>query len=191
MELIDLNFIRFRDLSNGIYPLAVDLPTVGPGLTPRYMKSAAKQFIRDELAMSEIRQAEKLELSKSRKSRNSKDAVDVEDLLMEGVNEEDFIKEVKKGKQGNDFADLEGDSDSDALGEEAEDEGTDEDDDDDIDDEDDEMEDEDDDEDVDSSDEDLTDEGVLASEEDEEEEEIKVPAVKVKAKATKQSRKVS
>lgn len=169
---------RFRELSNGIYPLAVDLPTVGPGLTPRRMKSATKQFIRDELAMTDIRNAERLELSKSKKNRKTDETVDVEDLLMEDVKEGDFIREVK---QGEDFED-----DSDAMDEEEEDEETD----DEVDEEEDDESDDEDEDDLDSSDEDeedLTDEGDLASEEDEEEEVI-VPVVKTKA--TKQSRKV-
>ncbi len=158
--------IRFRDLANGIYPLAVDLPTVGPGLTPRYMKSAAKQYIKDELGMTELRNAEKKEMKDFLKKNNlhrTSDAEDIDEALMKDLDADGVIFEREEEiYEDGDLADLEdeGEEEDDTIDEEEDDsideenEGTDED--------------ADEEEELDSSDEDeLTDDDSLVSEEEE------------------------
>lgn len=158
-------------MATGIYPLAVNFPTVGPGLTPRSMKSAAKQFIRDELAMTAQREADKLDMKKSSKASRKLRATetDISDELLEDVFEGDDGAVV--GEEGSDFADLDDEDDEDA-----DDNLDDSDGEEDISDEDDEVSDEDED---DISDEDDEDEENMSDDEDttldeEEEEEEKV-----------------
>lgn len=161
-------------MATGIYPLAVNFPTVGPGLTPRSMKSAAKQFIKDELAMTAQREADKLEMKKSSKASRKLRATetDISDELLEDVFEGEDDGAVV-GEEGSDFADLDDEDDEDS-----DDNLDDSDGEEDISDEDDEVSDEDDDDD-DISDEDDEDEENMSDDEDatldeEEEEEEKV-----------------
>lgn len=62
----------FRDLASGTYPLKVDLPVVGKGLTPKAMKKATEKFIKEELKLTEQRLAEKEESKKKKKKENAK-----------------------------------------------------------------------------------------------------------------------
>lgn len=203
ISFLVLFFFRFRDLNEGIYPLAINFHKVSPGLTPKMMKAAAKNFLKEELANAEARRVEKLEMRKAKKTSDPKVAFDAEDFLMEGLSDADFVREVQEeGDLGGD------DEGSDVEDENTEDELTDEED------EVDEEEDEDDDEEVEGDDEEelelsdedeleisdedeleISDEDELASEEDEaeeeqEEEEIIVPAAKLKGKAANQPKKV-
>ncbi|KAI9550432.1 hypothetical protein GHT06_001712 [Daphnia sinensis] len=90
---------KFRDLASGIYPLAVNFPTVGPGLTPRCMKSAAKQFIRDELSMTELRNADRMEMRKSSKAYKKHQEIKTDVLgetiedVFEGEGDETAVEE--------------------------------------------------------------------------------------------------
>ena len=74
---------RFRDLSTGVYPLAVNLPEVGPGLTPGMMRQAANDFIKSELSLTAERLAENLakreftKLQKRKMKQAGKQAVPV------------------------------------------------------------------------------------------------------------------
>lgn len=162
---------RFRDLATGIYPLAVNFPTVGPGLTPRSMKSAAKQFIKDELAMTAQREADKLEMKKSSKASRKLRATetDISDELLEDVFEGEDDGAVV-GEEGSDFTDVDDEDDEDSDDNLDESDGEE-----DISDEDDEVSDEDDD---DISDEDDEDEENMSDDEDttldEEEEKVVV-----------------
>lgn len=124
-------------MSNGVYPLAVELPVVGDGLTPKAMKKAALQFIQDELKMTEERNAEKLLVRKSRKAQRKLEAEaeilnkqmgeenggsDEEDLNgSEGVDEEDDGEELEEEESDADEVDEEED-DEELDEEEAEDE---------------------------------------------------------------------
>ena len=106
---------RFRDLAKGIYPLATQFPTVGPGLTPRFMKSAAKRFIKDELSMTEQRKEEKKELKKFIKKNNvnrtAEDidaAEDIDEALMKDLNEGGVVFEREEEiDEDGDLTDLE------------------------------------------------------------------------------------
>lgn len=148
-------------MSKGVYPLAVELPVVGDGLTPRAMKKAALQFIQDELKMTEERNAEKLLVRKSRKAQRKLEA-------------EAEILDKQKGEEneGSDEEDLNGSEDEEDDGEELEEEGSE-----------DELDEEDDDEELDEEEEDdEEDEEDLDGEEEDSasEEEVKLPV-----KATK------
>ena len=70
-HLIRFYFFRFRDLASGTYPLAVDLPVVGKGLTPKAMKKATYQFIQEDLKLTEQLMAEK-ELEKKARAVETK-----------------------------------------------------------------------------------------------------------------------
>lgn len=163
--------------------MAVNFPTVGPGLTPRSMKSAAKQFIKDELAMTAQREADKVELKKSYKESKKLRATetDIADELLEDVFEGEDGAVVDE--DGNDFVGLEEKDDE----EEDEEEGDDGDygDEEDISDEEDEASDEDDDDDEASDeDDDILDEEDMSDDEDamlDEEEEKEVVAPKLVA----------
>lgn len=158
-------------MATGIYPLAVNFPTVGPGLTPRSMKSAAKQFIKDELAMTAQREADKLEMKKSSKASRKLRATetDISDELLEDVFEGEDDGAVV-GEEGSDFTDVDDEDDEDSDDNLDESDGEE-----DISDEDDEVSDEDDD---DISDEDDEDEENMSDDEDttldEEEEKVVV-----------------
>jgi hypothetical protein len=136
------------------------------------MKSAAKQFIKDELAMTAQREADKLEMKKSSKASRKLRATetDISDELLEDVFEGEDDGAVV-GEEGSDFADLDDENDEDS-----DDNLDDSDGEEDISDEDDELSDEDDD---DISEEDDEDEENMSDDEDatldeEEEEEEKV-----------------
>lgn len=157
-------------MASGIYPLAVDFPVVGPGLTPRYMKSAAKQFIKDELSMTEQRNADRIEMRKSSKAYRKLQGVetDISDELLEDVFE---------GEGDGAAIDEEG-SDADVLDSDDEENGEEEGDDDEE--ENDDEEDEDADEELDSSDEEnLSGEDEEISDDEEEEEKLPVAPKKL------------
>ncbi|KAK4023702.1 hypothetical protein OUZ56_009101 [Daphnia magna] len=98
---------KFRDLASGIYPLAVSFPTVGPGLTPRSMKSAAKQFIKDELSMTEQRNADRMEMRKSSKAYKKLQGIKT-DILGETIEDifEDDDDEAAVDEERSNVADL-------------------------------------------------------------------------------------
>ncbi|XP_057364663.1 ribosomal RNA processing protein 1 homolog [Daphnia carinata] len=98
---------KFRDLASGIYPLAVNFATVGPGLTPRCMKSAAKQFIRDELSMTEQRNADRMEMRKSSKAYKKLQGIKT-DIFSEPIEDvfEGEADEAVVDEEGRDVADL-------------------------------------------------------------------------------------
>jgi hypothetical protein len=130
------------------------------------MKSAAKQFIKDELAMTAQREADKLEMKKSSKASRKLRATetDISDELLEDVFEGEDDGAVV-GEEGSDFADLDDENDEDS-----DDNLDDSDGEEDISDEDDELSDEDDEDEENMSD----DEDATLDEEEEEEEKVVV-----------------
>lgn len=152
-------------MHSGIYPLAIKFPEVGKGLTPRQMKAAAKNFIKDQLRMSEESKAEKEELrtAKTNPSWKAKMEDNIEDVLADDIGE--FEVENDEDIESGEEADEEGGSDFSDLDDEDEDEEEE------GDDEEDEDEDDDEDEELDTSEEEeLTDEDDDAAAEEEEEE---------------------
>lgn len=87
--------------------MAVSFPTVGPGLTPRSMKSAAKQFIKDELSMTEQRNADRMEMRKSSKAYKKLQGIKT-DILGETIEDifEDDDDEAAVDEERSNVADL-------------------------------------------------------------------------------------
>ena len=137
------------------------------------MKSAAKQFIKDELAMTAQREADKLEMKKSSQASRKLRATetDISDELLEDVFEGEDGGAVV-GEEGSDFADLEDDDDDDEQVDEEDDNLDDSDGEEDISDEDDEVSDEDDDI---SDEEDMSDDEDAMLDEEEEEKVVVAP----------------
>ena len=110
-----------------MYPLAVNLPEVGPGLTPAMMRQAANDFIKSELSLTAERLAENLAKREFTKlqNRNMKQAVASRSIPVE-AEEEDSNEEFDEGSLLGTDDDEDELDDEEELDEEGEEEGEDE-----------------------------------------------------------------
>lgn len=136
MIIICFFIVRFRDLSTGVYPLAINLPEVGPGLTPGMMRQAANEFIKSELSMTKERLAENLakkEIMKLQKRKmktlkapillqDQEDPLDEENLDEEQNEEENLDEENSELEDEETLDDEEEEGEEEASDEELEEE---------------------------------------------------------------------
>lgn len=114
---------RFKDLATGVYPLAVQMPEVGPGLTPRMMKNATRAYIKDELTLTEQRALEK-ELERQGRKKMDPAARFGSELNVEDIDDEEDDDEIDDSdidsEDGEEHSDIEDEADTEDNDEEEE-----------------------------------------------------------------------